>query len=438
AEIFLDPVEEKSVEFYQGIWKELKEGKAKDIGRRYYFVIVKADPNKEALSRSAIWGIYCARKQGREEAYLDAWFSEAHPPNFPPVDSVAKKARLNYREFTLCRKNEEAFREDMQNELIAVVEKEIQVVPSVLFSGTLLDGLREKKEYDEILDRLKSPPKEDEWILWELEEPECTLCGSEGTKVQLQANLKMPARVIRLPWREVTQSPTPPALRIPALFSNNGFEKHRAVTQLKKIFKPVGKYWEVPPMSSGVWKIYGNQEKIPVRHAMGKEDAPLTVYEFTNFHCPACRMFALQLLPVIKSEYIESGKVRWEVIHFPLTGGEQDAINAAIASECAAEQNSFWPYHDILFMNQQNLSRSDLLRYAGNVPQIKVETFTSCLNTRKPASLVENDIRLSEKLGVSATPTFLAGSYLFSNLPYPRLKKIFDEEIARRSKSSPQ
>ncbi|MFN4183117.1 MAG: hypothetical protein ACK4G3_07950, partial [bacterium] len=49
AEIFLDPVEEKSVEFYQGIWKELKEGKAKDIGRRYYFVIVKADPNKEAL-----------------------------------------------------------------------------------------------------------------------------------------------------------------------------------------------------------------------------------------------------------------------------------------------------------------------------------------------------------------------------------------------------
>ncbi|MHA2610823.1 MAG: DsbA family protein [bacterium JZ-2024 1] len=439
AEIFLDPVEEKSVEFYRTIWKELKEGKAKEIQRRYYFVIVKTDPNKEALSRAAIWGIYCAQKQGNEEAFLDAWFAEAHPPDFPLVDSVAKKAGVKLDEFRRCQKDESSFLQNMQEELLTVVEKEIRSVPTVLISGTLLEGLREKKEYEEVLDRLKSPPKGDEWILWELEEPECTLCGSEGMKVKLQATLKMSARVIQLSWREVTQSPTPPVLRIPALFSNSGFEKHPAATQLKReVFKPFGKYWEVLPITSGVWKIYGNQEKIPVRHALGKEDAPLTVYEFTNFHCPACRMFALQILPVIKREYIEPGKIRWEVIHFPLTGGEQDAINAAIASECAAEQNAFWSYHDILFINQQNLSRQDLLRYAGNVPQIKVESFTSCLNSKKPASFVENDIRLSQKLGVNATPTFLAGNYLFSNLPYFRLKQIFDEALVRRSKTSLQ
>ncbi len=430
AEIFLDPGEEKSVQFYRDIWMELKKGKADNIRREYHFVSVRAEPKQEELSRQAIRGIFCAQKQGMEEAFLDGWFSQAKPGAFPSVEQVARKSGLTLPEFSNCRNDEQFFSQRLEDEMLVVMEKNVQTVPTVLFSGTLLGGLQEKKNYEEQLERLKSEPKPDEWILWEVREPECEICGSEGTLTEIQRNLGMPARILRVEWKNVFDTAQPPFMYLPKFFSNEGIKKSPQSTVITRGLKQYGKYWEIPRMSAGVWRYYGDYRGFTERHVLGSAKASVTVFEFTDFQCPACRQFALLLFPQVQRDFIETGKLKWAIIHLPLTTIHARAFDAAMASECAGAQNAFWEYHDQVFRYQQNLSRADLIRYAANLADVKVETFTNCLNSNKTASIINQDLRLAENLQVGGTPTFFAGRYTFSSLPYPRFRQVLEKVVA--------
>ena len=55
---------------------------------------------------------------------------------------------------------------------------------------------------------------------------------------------------------------------------------------------------------------------------LGKEDAPVTLVEFGDYKCPACRFFETDIMPDIEKKYIESGKVKMYFINTPLHGKE--------------------------------------------------------------------------------------------------------------------
>src|SRR5690348_10355143 len=84
----------------------------------------------------------------------------------------------------------------------------------------------------------------------------------------------------------------------------------------------------------------------------GRSDAPITIYEMSDFQCPYCRQFALETLPLLERDYIATGKVRMVFINFPLTNVHKNAIVAAEVAMCAAQQQRFWPMHDLLFRHQ--------------------------------------------------------------------------------------
>src|SRR5438094_9986075 len=84
----------------------------------------------------------------------------------------------------------------------------------------------------------------------------------------------------------------------------------------------------------------------------GSATAPVTVYEMADFQCPACRMFAVTVLPTLDSEYVRTGKVRWVFINLPLTSIHPNAVAAAQVAVCAARQGRFWPTHDLLYRQQ--------------------------------------------------------------------------------------
>ena len=83
------------------------------------------------------------------------------------------------------------------------------------------------------------------------------------------------------------------------------------------------------------------------RHFKGDPDAPVTIVEFSDFQCPYCGRFAADAGRQIHEQYVETGLVRFGYQHFAFLGPESQ--KAAEASECAAEQGAFWPYHDKLF-----------------------------------------------------------------------------------------
>src|SRR5438309_5511747 len=68
--------------------------------------------------------------------------------------------------------------------------------------------------------------------------------------------------------------------------------------------------------------------------AKGRADAPVTLYEMSDFQCPYCREFAVSTMPVLEREYIEPGKVRFVYINLPLSSVHRNAASAAEVAMC--------------------------------------------------------------------------------------------------------
>ena len=85
--------------------------------------------------------------------------------------------------------------------------------------------------------------------------------------------------------------------------------------------------------------------------AWGTEGAPVLVQVFSDFQCPFCKRSLDEGERPLMEAYADTGLVRLEFHHYAFIGAE--SVRAAEAAECANEQDMFWPYHDILFLNQR-------------------------------------------------------------------------------------
>jgi protein-disulfide isomerase len=145
--------------------------------------------------------------------------------------------------------------------------------------------------------------------------------------------------------------------------------------------------------------------------AMGSKGAKVVVFEFSDFECPFCARFSSDVLPKLKTDYVDTGKVRIAFRHLPLRAIHRYAVPAARASACAANQGRFWDYHDRLFEHQDALTQSDLVSHAVAVG-LDMEAFSACLE--KPAvdkaDRVAADSELAKRLGLAGTPVFLIGT----------------------------
>jgi protein-disulfide isomerase len=106
---------------------------------------------------------------------------------------------------------------------------------------------------------------------------------------------------------------------------------------------------------------------------------------------------------------VKSGEVRFAYIHFAFLGPESKS--AAEASECAAEQDAFWEYHDNLYANQNGENRGafndgNLKRFASDLG-LDTAQFNQCLDSGKYADIVQQEIQMAQQIGVSSTPTFV-------------------------------
>ncbi len=156
--------------------------------------------------------------------------------------------------------------------------------------------------------------------------------------------------------------------------------------------------------------------------ALGAADAPVVIREFSDFQCPFCRNFSNGTQKQIIDQYIETGQVRFEYHHFIVIDGNvggNESRRAAEASECAAEQNAFWDYHEILFANQigegvggYNDAR---LRQFAQALGLNTEQFNQCFNSGKYASAVSADEAMARSLRVTGTPSVFVNDTKIEN-----------------------
>lgn len=79
---------------------------------------------------------------------------------------------------------------------------------------------------------------------------------------------------------------------------------------------------------------------------------------------------------------------------------------AAEASECAADQDKFWEYHDAVFANQGDLSAEKLKGLASELG-LDSNSFDDCLDSGKTKSIVEEQRLFAQQIGVQSTPSFM-------------------------------
>jgi protein-disulfide isomerase len=134
----------------------------------------------------------------------------------------------------------------------------------------------------------------------------------------------------------------------------------------------------------------------------GRADAWVVAVEFGDFQCPFCG----EVEPTIKEVDLERpGIIRWVWKNFPLTSIHPRALPAAIAAECAYDQNHFWEMHDLIYANQTSLSDADLASYAQQIG-LDMTTWQACLTTDPPMQRIVADENLAARARVDGTPTF--------------------------------
>jgi protein-disulfide isomerase len=84
-------------------------------------------------------------------------------------------------------------------------------------------------------------------------------------------------------------------------------------------------------------------------NVLGREDAKVTLVEFTDFECPFCIRHFTQTWPNLKKNYIDTGKVKFVSKNYPLSSLHPNAQKAAEAAECASDQGKYWEMHDMIF-----------------------------------------------------------------------------------------
>jgi protein-disulfide isomerase len=157
----------------------------------------------------------------------------------------------------------------------------------------------------------------------------------------------------------------------------------------------------------------------------GPENAKVTIVEFSDFQCPYCAR-ASDVVHKIKERYAD--KVRFVFRQFPLPM-HPDAHLAAEASLAAERQGKFWEFHDLLFANQQALSRTSLEDYARQL-KLNLPDLQRALDGQTEKAAVDADVSMGEGVQVNGTPTlFINGKRVSNPTEFEPVAKLIDEAL---------
>ncbi|MGF9964747.1 DsbA family protein [Bacillus rhizoplanae] len=176
--------------------------------------------------------------------------------------------------------------------------------------------------------------------------------------------------------------------------------------------------------------LYGTQQ------SLGEKDAPIHIVEFGDFKCPACRTWDATVLPRLKEEYINKGKVQLHFINFPFIGKDSDLGAAAGEAIYKQDPKAFWTFYDEIYQNQKNEDEKwiteDLLVniVKQKLPSIDVTEFKKDLNSKEIKDKVQKDLDLAQKLKVQGAPSIYVNGKL-ANPDYDSIKTAIEKEAKK-------
>jgi len=192
-------------------------------------------------------------------------------------------------------------------------------------------------------------------------------------------------------------------------------------------------FWGIRTQDSGSKSV--NVEVTDEDKYLGDKNAKVTLVEYSDFQCPACRAFEDIVKQVQESYSGEDLKIVYR--HFPLRSIHPNADLAAQAAEAAGEEGKFWEMKDILFKNQAEWSEEKDPRglfgaYAKSIGLDVAEFDEDLLPEDDSKERVEKDYQSGVALGVNSTPTFILNGVVIKNpQTVDEFKALIDAELKK-------
>jgi len=156
---------------------------------------------------------------------------------------------------------------------------------------------------------------------------------------------------------------------------------------------------------------------------LGSAESKIIIEEYGDMQCPACK----EGDPVLKQIALKyQNDVKFVFKDFPLVELHADSLKAALAGQCAHEQEKFWQLEEIIFENQDKLKVPDLKRYAVQAGLDSIK-FGACLDSNKYIKSVESDYEEGLARKINSTPSvFINGQIYNGEITLEALSEIID------------
>ncbi|MCM3668987.1 DsbA family protein [Mesobacillus maritimus] len=182
---------------------------------------------------------------------------------------------------------------------------------------------------------------------------------------------------------------------------------------------------------------FETQPSIEGQPTLGDTDAPVTVVEFGDFKCPACKAWGETVFPQLIEDYVDTGDVKFAYVNVLFHGDESKL--GSVAAEAIYKQNpdSYWEFHKNLFKEQPEtdhdsawITMDKINEIAGSIPGIDLKMLQEDMQSQLVINNVNKDEILVNEFKVQQTPSIMVnGTMLTDPFDYEQIKILINKEL---------
>lgn len=171
---------------------------------------------------------------------------------------------------------------------------------------------------------------------------------------------------------------------------------------------------------------------------LGDKNAPITFIEYASLSCPHCAIFYSDAFPKLKTDYIDSGKIKFIYRDFPLN---QPALAAGVLALCQvkdvnADAEKYYNFIKVLLRTQESWAFvqdfSEKLKTIAKLDGMSNKKFESCMEDKNLQDrILKNRLQAAQVLQISSTPTFFINGEVVSGYSgYSDLKNVIETKLS--------
>jgi protein-disulfide isomerase len=177
--------------------------------------------------------------------------------------------------------------------------------------------------------------------------------------------------------------------------------------------------------------------------SLGADAAPVVMELYADFQCPACKIFAKDLLPRLVDEFVAGGLLRIDPRDIAFLGREprDESLELAVGARCAAAQDAYWPFHDLVFWNQGRENRGDhsaaFIADMAHAAGLEETAFDACVSAPEARAAIIAQTSAALGSGISSTPTLIVNGQPIVGVPdYGQLAALI-RQLAGQATTEP-